>query len=296
MCVIFAVNDFSKCEDFKKNLELAIDRNNDGNSFSFFNAESDKIEFYKDISTHKILKLIESFNLTEFVFHARLTSSGKTIPSLTHAFPLDLKMLSSDKMQGSTKAVLYHNGTLDFEDLANHYLNYCMKNNKKIISGELSDSKLLAVLVKLYGYNFINLFDPRGNSRYIIHDVKGIHYFGSNWKTQDNMKVSNDHFVPIDNSFNNKWESGYYKTKIDTTKQSKLKDGNFSLCNDDEQDLEFSDFEDYLTLQEQIIYDELINNGHSKKLIISWVHIGYTLQEVKDNLNANITDSFKGMC
>ena len=242
MCVIFGVSDSDKVKDFKNNIKLAEEWNKDGNSFSFFDGK--KIKFFKAISNAEVLDLIEKYNLKEFVYHARITSSGKTVDSLTHAFPLDLRLLNSNKMQGETKAVYYMNGTLDFEDLAKIYLDYCIKNDKKIINGELSDSKLIAILISIYGYNFINLFDSRHSARHIIHDSKGIHYFG-NWSEYDNMQVSNKNFIPIEN----KWVSGYQEKY---SKQSNFKDGNFSISNEEdyflssELDNEFEDFEDYL--------------------------------------------------
>lgn len=280
MCVIFACEKDKQITDLKKNLELAEKKNSDGNSFSFYDESLKTMRYYKDISIDKVLKLIEKHNLSEFVFHSRLTSSGKTIPQLTHAFPINLKELEKDKLSGKTKAILYHNGTLDFNDLAKLYLDYCLKSGSKIINGELSDSKLLAILIDIYGYNFITLFVPKhSSSKFIIHDINGIHYFGSGWVEHDGIKCSNDNFIERynyqENIMSNYYVNGYTKDK----KTYSINDAMMI-----EEDSVNSDFEDYLTIDELTIFDKLIERGYKREYIINLKNSGYEMDEIRDNL------------
>jgi len=104
------------------------------------------------------------------------------------------------KLDKESDGVLFHNGTI-----SNHgdiIKDVVMLSNKRMLRGEISDSRIMAFSVAQYGHEFIPSLDDSSWNKYAILDKEGITKYG-NWHEDEGIQASN-------NYYKNQKKSAYY--------------------------------------------------------------------------------------
>jgi hypothetical protein len=178
MCVIMVAQDKPLSRNM---LKKAVARNKDGIGFAWL--DGDKVRFKKGISLKEAQSLRNSLPLP-YVFHARFTTEGKTIPELCHPFPVT--RANSRRTNGKFKRVLFHNGTWKAWDSTVKTVE--QRYSVTLPSGPMSDSRAMAFVVSVLGVGVLDM--PHGQ-RYAILDADGPHLFGKGWSKWNGYWVSN---------------------------------------------------------------------------------------------------------
>jgi hypothetical protein len=178
MCVIIVAQDKPLSRNM---LKKAVARNKDGIGFAWI--DGDKVRFKKSVSIKEALALRKSLPLP-YVFHARYTTEGKTIPELCHPFPVT--RANSRRTSGKFKRVLFHNGT--WTSWASTVKSVEERYGATLPSGPMSDSRAMAFVVAVLGVGVLDM--PHGQ-RYAILDKDGPHLFGKGWSKWNGYWVSN---------------------------------------------------------------------------------------------------------
>ena len=104
--------------------------------------EAGEVRWFKGLELAEVEALVPSLP-GEIVIHFRIASVGDVVPALCHPFPVT--RLSTTRLTGHARAVLFHNGTwLDWR----HALRWVPVNQ---LSGPLSDTRAAAMLVDRFG-------------------------------------------------------------------------------------------------------------------------------------------------
>lgn len=264
-------NDFPTLEILKN----AEDLNSHGSGIAWIDGE--QVKFKKGfISSKDLIAIIKKEKIKlPFVIHFRIKSSGIITDSLSHPYPLDATKLND--LEGFTDAVLFHNGTWSDHDWKEILLQTCLSRNLKIPDGYLSDSKILAFLTSIYGYNLLKLVGGY-NDKMVILDKNGINYFGDGWKEIEKNKFSNDFFIKEDKTEELTWFTKYTPKKP-TIDQNTKKIFPIRVFNDD---LIFNDDLTELTeIQKQELYKKNEDIIEQKEDSLNSLYIN--LQNYKKN-------------
>jgi hypothetical protein len=135
-----------------------------------------------------------------FAAHFRVASVGGVKPELTHPF-----IVSEDspiQLSGRTKgALLMHNG--HWGEWNTRLIDATINSNTHVPEGaEWSDSRALAWMSHLYGFNFMNLLQSQKGVIIWPEDFKV--FSGPGWNKINNVWCSNDYFW-----FGRKVSAGY---------------------------------------------------------------------------------------
>ena len=95
----------------------------------------------KNLSADEVGELLPQL-AGEIVIHFRWASVGGVNPRLCHPFPVDRG--AETKLSGTTKTLLFHNGTWRSHASA---LEYLEREQERKIAGPISDSRVLALLL-----------------------------------------------------------------------------------------------------------------------------------------------------
>lgn len=204
MCVIINIEDgkFPKLQTLKDAESL----NSHGGSIAFL--ENGKLCYQKGIKAKKINKIINKrlipHGVKVAIIHFRIASVGNVNEKLCHPFPISKEVKTDLKVEDSKFDLLFHNGTIsNWEKML---IKSIQKNPAQIPKGELSDSRIIAFLVKRHGHDIIK--DSVMN-KFSILTKKGIIKYGS-WVKVDDNDCSNDYFVKKDTQVSDTWYGGYY--------------------------------------------------------------------------------------
>lgn len=189
MCVIMAIDDgnFPNYETLKSAEAL----NDDGASIAWL--QDGKINYQKGIDAEKIesiiSKILEPNKVKHAILHFRIASVGKVNKQLCHPFPISEKVSLTLEKQDSPHELLFHNGTIsNWEEIL---IKSIQKDEINVPKGNLSDSRVMARLVKEYGHGFLK--KVTGWNKFAILTKTGIKKYGD-WCKVDGIKCSNNLF------------------------------------------------------------------------------------------------------
>ena len=227
MCVILLVEDgkFPK-KALLKNAEMM---NGDGGSIAWI--ENNRLHYKKGINANKVNKIIKNKlkpnNVKTAIIHFRIASVGEVKKSLCHPFPISKSVKLDLDGDNLTDDLLFHNGTItDWQD---YLIDALQRYNIKMIKGDLSDSRVFARLVKLYGDTILN--QNLAGNKFAILTKDGIKKYGS-WVNVESIVCSNNYFEATDAyPFGN--YSFYDEDKDLYSTLDKSDDDDDSICDDD---------------------------------------------------------------
>tara|TARA_B100000029_G_scaffold241908_1_gene239226 strand:+ start:10060 stop:11106 length:1047 start_codon:yes stop_codon:yes gene_type:complete len=182
MCVIM---EFTDTYPTKEILDSASTTNRDGGGMAWIDDAKGVTRWEKGmhVNTEFILETIEKENIQlPIVIHFRIATHGAVDSPLCHPFALsegndDLSSSGSD-----VNGVLFHNGV--WADYSDYALKVAMTTpNAKIPNGDLSDSRVMAWLVRYLGVNYLSMIDEK----ILVLTPQGILKF-NDW-TKVKMKV-----------------------------------------------------------------------------------------------------------
>lgn len=137
------------------------------------------------------------------VCHFRIGTSGGTIPELTHPFIVDEKSETKLVFNGKKK-LLFHNGIISKWEVMKKNLE--KKILKEKIIGEISDTRIAAIAVSIYGNR---IFDTIGGGKYVTLTpskkankvwIEGeMETFGEGWIEEKGIQFSNSSFESYSN-------------------------------------------------------------------------------------------------
>ena len=148
------------------------------------------------ITSGYIMDLIEKEKMQlPIIIHFRIATHGKVDTPLCHPFAISEGVDDLSAKGEDEQGVLFHNG------IWHNYDEMAMKvatSNKDIHipDGDLSDSRIMAWLVKYLGMNYLSMIKEKS----IVLTPKGIFQYGDGWcdvKVDDKIvECSNDSFEP----------------------------------------------------------------------------------------------------
>lgn len=155
-----------------------------------------QIQFAKGLDAKEILSISNKVELP-FVIHFRIATAGGMSPEMCHPFPIG----GSVKMQGKAPGVLFHNGHwTDWEDVFLHAV--VAGNGRRIPTGDISDTRALAIMVGWYGQNLLKLIK---HQKFVFFDHNTLETYGY-W--QDSKEYPGIAFSNL-NWYNYKHYHGY---------------------------------------------------------------------------------------
>ena len=140
-----------------------------------------RVHWMKNLSADEVGELLPQLT-GEIVIHFRWASVGGVNPRLCHPFPVDGG--AETKLSGTTKTLLFHNGTWKSHASA---LEYLEREQERKIVGPISDSRVLALLVA-HARNPDILDQIEG--RFVVFGHKETRVYGS-WQEWAGMRCSN---------------------------------------------------------------------------------------------------------
>lgn len=163
---------------------LKMERTNpDGGGIAYI--EGKETAYKKGLKANEIYEITKKIKLP-FVVHFRIGTVGKKSKYLCHPFIVD--NVSTLKLEGKGKQLLFHNG--HWGEWKAHLLQALPLLKGKIIEGELSDSRCMAILGSLYGRTFYHLIEEK----IAILSSDGVEVFGSGWSDVEGNLYSNLYF------------------------------------------------------------------------------------------------------
>ncbi len=164
-----------------EDLKLMFEANSHGAGFAVILGK--KLYYKKGLMTiEKLIEEIEEFNNPKYnlVVHCRLASVGGINPELTHPFPITDKKEELLSLEGYSKAVLFHNGTLYFN--RSNDLSDTANLTVKLAELKLSPEKLVKVLSLLHGQKFVLMTPKKIYQIGEFHKHKGLYVSNLSWK------------------------------------------------------------------------------------------------------------------
>jgi hypothetical protein len=139
------------------------------------------VRWKKGLKAHEINDVLKELELEKYlpvIIHFRSASQGGNVKELCHPFPIT-EGVSTD-LEGTAKAVLFHNGTYGMWDSAMKEMVWVA--GLKMPVGPWSDSRFLAWLAFHRGWTSLRLADW-GNGRIVLLDSKGnLVIQGNGWR------------------------------------------------------------------------------------------------------------------
>lgn len=143
------------------------------------------VHWTKDLYPDDLAELLPQLE-GEVVIHFRLASVGGPHPRLCHPFPIT--KTASTALWGSTRKLLFHNGT--WPDYAEK-LRFLGETCGRKITGRLNDSRTMALLLHQIG-SYYPL--KRAGGRWVIFTPKETRRFGD-WQEWGGIHFSNLNFT-----------------------------------------------------------------------------------------------------
>jgi len=273
MCII-AYSESRKLT--KKEFDNCWRSNSDG--FGIAWRDNGKIHYLKGYEKKEdAWKVYQKIDILPHVAHFRITSTGKTLPELTHPFIVEKDSNLKLKYSG-IDSVLFHNGTIsDWERFGmSHFMDIGY-----IPEGEISDTRVAAMIVSKLGERALKFMSGKfvhfklEESLLIgsFEEEKGVFFSNSGYK---------DSWGKISSYSFGKWDEDYFGNYWDCTGSKKEKEEHLSLK--DMWELYNSEFIFYDAFAEEtgnldeVMYVSDLNN--------TW----YTLQEWIEMINSEYND------
>ncbi len=175
---------------------------------AYYDEIKKQIYYKKGIKAKEIKKIMKKAKrFKNIIQHYRIASHGSaTNKLLNHCFVIENGY--KNRLEGITNSdVIFHNGTLDMEELKDMAKKIMVNNPSAIFpNGELSDTYLLSFILSHVDYSILELFTD-GNKFAIMNGKTGkITKYGNYYEIKDNDNVlncSNDYFTKSYDYFNN---------------------------------------------------------------------------------------------
>jgi hypothetical protein len=167
--------------------------NRDGGGVAWI--EDGKPTFRKGVDAEFIHDIMQTQS-GPVVAHFRIATVGGVKPVLCHPFPITKN--PSQKLQGQSDSVLFHNGTWpEWNSVLNSVL---IESNLDRPQGEFSDSRASALVVSVAGRDALSHM----GGKFCVLDNTGAYMYNSGWtKHSDGNWYSNMHW---------NWKPAYTKT------------------------------------------------------------------------------------
>jgi len=131
-------------------------------------------------------KFYDKFDIVPHAIHFRTQTSGGVSRDLTHPFVLDFK----NPIEGRTKqGVLFHNGVItNWRSKLDLIAYYCIRQKIKFPVGKMSDSRVMAILVKILGIGYLESIV--NYDRFLVMRPSTVNLLGD-WIKEDGIYFSN---------------------------------------------------------------------------------------------------------
>lgn len=203
MCVISVIEDKTQIPS-NEAIDKMYNENPHYSGIAYFNENKKAIFYKKGIEANEIKQIMKrAKHHKNIIQHYRIASHGSaTNKLLNHCFVIENGY--QNRLEGITNSdVLFHNGTLDIEELKDMAKKIMINNPHAIFpKGELSDTYLLSFILSHVDYSILELF-TNGNKFAIMNGKTGkITTYGDWHNIRDNdniLKCSNNYFTYEDN-------------------------------------------------------------------------------------------------
>ena len=190
MCVIMMFEDeYPK----KEMLDSAEAFNKDGGGFSWIDSAKGTVRWEKGmhVTSKFIMETIDRENIQlPIIIHFRIATHGGVNNELCHPFAISAENNEDLEATGQdVNGVLFHNGVWsDWNSVAMKVL----LNDKetKLPSGNFSDSRMMAWLIRHLGNNYLQLIDEK----VALMTPDGIVRYGKGWSMEGKVDCSNTHW------------------------------------------------------------------------------------------------------
>ena len=234
MCVIIEFSDNKPEEITKELLSNAESHNKHGGGIAWIEGDVVKWEKGMHVTAEYIDTLIKEKNIQQpFVVHFRIATHGAIDTPLCHPFALSPEVDELSSSGSDPIGVLFHNGVWsDYRAMALKTLT--SRTDAKIPDGDISDSRIMAWLVRYYGISYLGFIQEKGS----VLTPKGLIEFGSGWTDVKNVRCSNSNF---ENTYSGNF--GNWKSNVNNhgTVTSYYKDSKSEV----EKDMDMEDDEDF---------------------------------------------------
>lgn len=195
MCVImkYTLDSGFPKEETLKSAEML---NKDGGGIAWIDNGKVKWEKGMHITSGYIMDLIEKEKMQlPIIVHFRIATHGTVDTPLCHPFAISEGVDDLSAKGEDEQGVLFHNGVWhDYDEMAMKVAT--SDKDIQIPDGDLSDSRIMAWLVKYLGMNYLSMIKEKS----IVLTPKGIFQYGDGWcdvKVDDKtLECSNDNFEP----------------------------------------------------------------------------------------------------
>lgn len=187
MCIIFASDDLDSRPTLQELKDGSL-KNDDGAGYAYI--DDGRVAFAKNREGYKLDSLHKFINETPgpMLIHFRWTSSGQTLASLSHPFPVTTDGVLLNSTDGHADQVFMHNGTLE----ERYWLPALLATDLgKLPKGPWSDSRAMAYMLAYYNNPAIlDAFDFEDESRFATLDKDGITRYGGWLKQREGLYTS----------------------------------------------------------------------------------------------------------
>ncbi len=274
MCVILEFNG-SKPEHVSGNiLKEAEEGNKDGGGIAWIDGDVVRWEKGIHVTADYVKSLIKKEKIKEpFVVHFRIATHGGVNDELCHPFALspesdDLATSGSDK-----EGVMFHNGVwTNYQDFAMKTL--LNRTDTKFLEGGISDSRVMAWLVRFYGKGYLSMIDEKVS----VLTPQGLYRYGKGWTEVEGLTCSND-------NFDNTWSGYVWKGGKKLSDESDVS-GQMTLVEGDCKDFREARLKELREQNLEIENDRRAKNGESELNMEEYELLygdddneGYTLSE-----------------
>tara|TARA_R110000824_G_scaffold8714_1_gene39390 strand:+ start:3043 stop:3984 length:942 start_codon:yes stop_codon:yes gene_type:complete len=217
MCVIMK---FTDSLPKKEMLEQAEDMNKDGGGIAWIEDGHVRWEKGMHVTSVFIMDIIKKEKIQlPIIVHFRIATHGAIDTPLCHPFAISGKIDETLSSGRDPEGVLFHNGIWrDYKEVA---LKLLMNRQKaKLFDGDVSDSRVMAWLVRYMGMNYLSMIDEK----VCVLTPKGIQTFGKGWTTVDKIDCSNSNFEKKQSyttSYPNYYGGGHYNSSFQDNYRSK---------------------------------------------------------------------------
>lgn len=216
MCVIARYEDKYPTKEMLDSMEAM---NKDGGGIAWIEGDHVRWEKGMHVTSQFIMDKIESEKIQlPIIVHFRIATHGSVDTPLCHPFAISGDVDDTMASGFDKEGVLFHNGIWrDYKEVALKLL--MNRPDAKLVDGDISDSRIMAWLVRYFGMNYLSMIDEK----VCVLTPKGIQTFGKGWTTVDKVACSNSNFEKK-STYPSSWGSYYGRSQPNDSFQ-----GNFRI-------------------------------------------------------------------
>jgi hypothetical protein len=149
--------------------------------------EGKRVRYRKGITLDEVLGLAVKVPVP-YIVHARIKTEGRECGEMCHPFPITRR--DDRKLDGSVKAVLFHNG--HWSDWLKTSRRIAKRFGSDLPAGDMSDSRAMAWCVAMAGSSIL---DTNHGQKFAVLSTEGLELYGDGWADYNGYKVSNLNWV-----------------------------------------------------------------------------------------------------